>query len=372
MSGILAGVYPPLETGALVGSPRQPGFPYSEPGLIHTHLGRGAVWLALRSLGLGAGKRIAMPAYHCGSEVEAAHLAGLEIDFYRVDGDLRVDEDDMRRVAAGCDATYLISNFGFPMVTPPDGLVVEDAAHALFSRDGAEPIGSRGDAAVFCTRKSLGAPDGGAVLVKDGKAVDSERPRASGRAMARSTVSLAASRAALSRLAPLRAASLRLLAGASVERQAAAEGKLTEIVIGEWDLEVEDMEAAARPPTRLTERIAVRADPEEIALSRRLNYETLLAELGEHVPVRHRELPPGVTPLYLPVMTADRPRAMVKLLDGGVRALEVWPVPHPLLDRERFAELEPARAGLVALPVHQSLRPEHVESVLAAAKSALG
>jgi len=54
-------------------------------------------------------------AYHCGSEVEAAHLAGIELDFYRVDAALRVDEEDLARAARGADAAYLISHFGFPI-----------------------------------------------------------------------------------------------------------------------------------------------------------------------------------------------------------------------------------------------------------------
>jgi len=49
--------------------------------------------------------------------------------------------------------------------------------------------------------------------------------------------------------------------------------------------------------------------------------------------------------------------------------LEIWPVPHPLLDRERYAELEPARRGLLALPVHQAMRDHHVALVAAAAKA---
>src|SRR5256886_6943233 len=52
---------------------------------------RGAVWLALKALGLGPGSRLAMPAYHCGSEVEAARLAGVEVVFYRVLPTLRAE-----------------------------------------------------------------------------------------------------------------------------------------------------------------------------------------------------------------------------------------------------------------------------------------
>ncbi len=61
----------------------------------------------------------------------------------------------------------------------------------------------------------------------------------------------------------------------------------------------------------------------------------------------------------------------MRLLEHGVRALEIWPVPHPLLAGERFPELDPARRELVALPVHQSLRDEHVEAVASAAKAAI-
>src|SRR5438128_3234701 len=196
---LLIGVYPPAAPGdAFRPRPRPATFPLDEPALTLTHLGRGAVWLALRALGLGPGSRVAMPAYHCGSEVEAAHLAGVELEFYRVDSQLRVDEEDLARAARAADATYLISHFGYPMCAPPgDAPVIEDAAHGLFSAAEDGPLGSRGDAAVFCPRKSLGVPDGGALLVRRGGApipAVAGRPHAG--AMARATGSLLAGRAA--------------------------------------------------------------------------------------------------------------------------------------------------------------------------------
>jgi perosamine synthetase len=80
MSDPLMSVYPPLEPASLV-TRRSRLFPFDSDGLTLTHLGRGAIWLALKALGLGPGHRLAMPAYHCGSEVEAAHLRGCAIDF---------------------------------------------------------------------------------------------------------------------------------------------------------------------------------------------------------------------------------------------------------------------------------------------------
>src|SRR5205085_4986392 len=186
---------------------------------------------ALEALGLGRGSRLAMPAYHCGSEVEAAHLAGVQIDFYRVDGQLRVDADDLARAAAGADAVYLISHFGFPMAEVPGDarLVIEDAAHALFSADPAgRPLGSRGDAAVFAPRKSLGVPDGGAALVGRSRALRDVDGRPARGAMLRSAASLTAGWAALSRVPQVRRAAAGLIERTSRTDTAAREGQLTE------------------------------------------------------------------------------------------------------------------------------------------------
>jgi perosamine synthetase len=369
---VLIGVYPPAELSALHPRRRPPAYPFAEPGLTLTHLGRGGVWLALRALGLGRGSRLAMPAYHCGAEVEAAHLAGIELDFYRVDAQLRVDADDLARAATACDATYLISCFGFPMPDPPpDARVIEDAAHGLFSADAAgRALGSRGDAAVFCPRKSLGTPDGGAVLLYGGdRRIDAVAGRPSAGAMARSAAALVAGRAAMARPRGLRARAARAIARASRTDAAAREGRLTETVIGEWGLQPRDLDAAARSPSRLTAAAVSRVDGQAIRTRRRRNYEALRDELAELTLEPFRALPDGTCPLYFPVLAADRGAAIARLLDHGVRALEVWPVPHPILDRERFSELEPARQGLLALPVHQAMEDRHVDVVVRAAKA---
>jgi len=369
---MLATVYPPMAPLRVFTLPQRPqSFPFDRDELVFTHLGRGAAWLALKALGLSDGKRLAMPSYHCGSEVEAARLAGCEVHFYRVDAQLRVDRDDLERVAAGCDAVYLISNFGFPIAQAPSGKpVIEDAAHALFSLDGSVPIGARGDAAVFCPRKSLGVADGGAVLAA-GATLSATPGRPGTKSMLRSFASLKLSRAATLRVPGVRQTAASVLTRASRGDAAAREGTLTETVIGEWGLEIADMEAAARHPAPFTEYISRRSNAAKIRARRRRNFQLLRDELADLTPESCRELPEGVAPLYFPVRAPDRDAAMARLLDGGVRALEVWPVPHPLLDREKFSELEPARRELLALPVHQSLGDWQMQRVLSAAKRAL-
>ena len=363
----LIGVYPTLGPSSLSGrGGASAPYPFSDHGLRLTHLGRGAVWLALQALGLGPGRRLAMPSFHCGAEVDAARLAGVEVVFYRVTPSLEVDEDDLAKVAAGVDAVYLISHFGFPLpARPPNVPVIEDVAHGMFSEaaDGT-PLGSGADAAVFCPRKSLGVPDGGAVLVGGGTPEPHGRPPAKG--VARSVVSLLAGRAALSRHAAIRKPAVAALAKVSRADTAAAEGRLTEAVIGEWGMEVADVERAASRPSRLTARIVASLDSDvgaAIRDRRRANYTALAEALGPLCPEPYRALPPGVCPLYFPVRCADRSAAIAQLLRHGVRAIEIWPVAHPLLDRDRFVELDPLRRQLLALPVHQDMAPWHVELV---------
>ncbi len=369
MSDPLMSVYPPMEPATLV-TRRSMQFPFSSEGLTLTHLGRGAIWLALKALGLGPGTRMAMPAYHCGSEVEAARLAGVEVVFYRVLPTLQVDEDDLMRAAKETDATYLISYYGFPMPPMPPGTrVIEDAAHALFSYDGGAAIGSRGDAAIFCPRKSLGVPDGGAVLIRDGRIEAEGRPP--WKRMARSVASQGMGWAAQSRAGMLRGPATKVFRKVSKAEAAVEEGTLTEVVIGEWNLEVADLEVAASKCSRMTEWSVHGADGEKIRDHRRRNFQTLLDSLPDVCPDRFRGLPDGVAPLYFPVRVPERDRTIAELQRRGVRSIEIWPVAHPLLDRSQYAELDPLRNQMLALPVHQGLTPWHMEQVAIAAREAI-
>lgn len=366
---VLMSVYPPLEPLSLIARlPRY--FPFDQPNLTLTHRGRGAVWLALRALGLGPGSRLAMPAYHCGSEVEAARLAGIDIEFYRVDPWLSVDEEDLARAAKRTDATYLISYYGFPMATPPAGTrIIEDVAHALFSNMGNVPMGSYGDAAIFCPHKTLGVPDGGALLLRGNTARAIGRP--SWKPIARSIAAQGAGWAAQSRIAPLRMTAAAVVHKASKAEAAVESGILTETIIGQWDLDISDLEAAASKPSRMTEWAVRGADGDKIREKRRKNYAILLDTVPEVCPDRFHVLSPGVAPLYYPIQVSERDRTIAELQKRGVRAIEIWPVPHPMLDRQRFAELEPLRQQMLALPVHQGLSDWHMHKVANAAREAI-
>ena len=68
-------------------------FPFDQRGLRYRYFARNAVWDAAQLLGL-AGKKVLMPAYHHGVELETLLAAGVRPVFYRVDGEMRCDFAD--------------------------------------------------------------------------------------------------------------------------------------------------------------------------------------------------------------------------------------------------------------------------------------
>ncbi|HMC35693.1 MAG TPA: DegT/DnrJ/EryC1/StrS family aminotransferase, partial [Myxococcales bacterium] len=132
-------------------------FPFDQPGLRYRYFARNAVWDAVQLLGL-AGKKVLMPAYHHGVELETLLAAGVQPVFFRVDAQMRADFDDARAKSAGAAALYVIHYAGFPqdmhaarhLANELRVPVIEDCALALLSRDGEKPLGSFGDVSIFC------------------------------------------------------------------------------------------------------------------------------------------------------------------------------------------------------------------------------
>src|SRR3954467_969599 len=146
-------------------------FPFDQPGLRYRYFARNAVWDAVQLLGL-KGKKVLLPAYHHGVELETLLAAGVQPVFFRVDAQMRADFEDARARSAGVAALYVIHYAGFPqdmgaarqLATELGVPLLEDCALALLSRDGEKPLGSFGDVSIFCLYKTIPVPNGGALL----------------------------------------------------------------------------------------------------------------------------------------------------------------------------------------------------------------
>lgn len=146
---------------------------YAPAALRHYAYGRQALAEALRLAG-AAGKAVLLPAFICREVLSAVAAAGARPAFYGVGPDLAPEEEPRRWPDAA--AVLAADYFGWPQDLTPfeayarrtGAVVVEDAAHALFSRDAAgRALGSRAPLGILSPRKSLPLPNGGTLVASD-------------------------------------------------------------------------------------------------------------------------------------------------------------------------------------------------------------
>jgi hypothetical protein len=333
-------------------------FPLDDPACHVFARGRHGLWQGVRALGMRDGDEVLVPAYHHGSEIEALARAGLVCRFYGARATLAPDERELDALRSPrTRALHLIHYLGSPQDAArwrrwcdAHGLfLIEDAAQACLAAIDGRPVGSFGDLALTCLYKTFGLPDGAAVVCRAPLPGVGGRPRLGLRGLAAEHVLWLATRsAALGRL-------VRRL------RPPGPRAADDDFSLGD---------DPRLPPSRTTGwaiRYVVDARAAEI---RRGHYARLAAALGARVPADFVSLPPGASPLALPIFSADKPRLLARLAALGIRALALWTRPHPALPVARFPYAARLRAELVGLPVHQELRPGDVERMISAVEDA--
>ncbi|MGZ6595825.1 MAG: DegT/DnrJ/EryC1/StrS family aminotransferase [Solirubrobacteraceae bacterium] len=339
-------------------------FPIDQPGCVMFARGRHAIWHGVRALALRPDAVVLVPAYHCGTEVEALLRAGVGCRFYEATDLLAPDEDELaelldERVAA----LYLIHYLGFPQdvlrwrrwCDAHGLLLIEDAAQGWLGTIDARPMGSFGDLSIFTFYKTLGVPDGAAALARNGFAQPARRG-----ALRLGTVGIRHAEWLLSRSALLTGLEDGLRAELQrVHRE--VDPAMSSYVLGDPD----------SPPARTTRFLLPRLVDPALAERRRANYERLLAQFGDVVAKPFARLSNGACPWAFMIDTEDKQGFMERLLRHRIRALNFWSEPHPSLPAERFPQAGLLRARLVGLPVHQELRDRDLARLGPAVSDAL-
>jgi DegT/DnrJ/EryC1/StrS aminotransferase family len=165
---------PPLTLADLSSMTRPGSGGHDYHGAITFATGRAALLAGLVALGIGPGDDVLLPAYLCESVVTPVEAVGARAVFFPIGRSFEVDLEALERaVGPKTRAILLIHYLGFPgpveavrALCDRRGLaLIEDCAHALYSRHGDRRLGTYGDLAIFSPWKSLPLPDGGLLVV---------------------------------------------------------------------------------------------------------------------------------------------------------------------------------------------------------------
>lgn len=351
------------------------GFPpFNSPNVRYFYFARNAVWLTVKMLGLDKGE-VLMPAYHHGVEVEALMDAGATPRFYRVGSRWDVDVDDVaKKIGPNTRALYLIHYAGFPgpvaqlrALADKHGIpLIEDCALSLLSSDGVQPLGTTGDVAIFCLYKTLPVPNGGALIVNGPRQYSLPEPPAPP-----STSTFSHTVSALLQNLELRGGAfgrglrsfIRALGHGTVRA-----ANIERVATGTQHFNRQHVDLGMSP---LTKRIALAQDLEGIVERRRRNYFFLLSRLRDVSPPLFNQLPPGVCPLFYPMVVEDKAEVMARLHAKGIDAIDFWRRFHPACDASAFPEVAQLRRSIVEIPCHQDLTPEVMAEVADVVRDAL-
>jgi perosamine synthetase len=356
---------PPLPLGVYLRTRSTPlPFPLDEPECTLFERARHGLWHGVQAIGLRPGDEVLVPAYHHGSEIEALLQAKLICRFYEATETLEPDQGELESlVGPRTRALYLIHYFGFPQdcsrwrawCDEHGLLLVEDAAQAWLASIEGRPVGSFGDLAIFCLYKTVGLPDG-AALVSTSKPSGNDAARRLGGA---GVIGLhGAWLAARSRWAVgIHGALVRARRGVQALELDGGQSSDSESIfrLGHAD---------SRPSSASLFLLPRLADA-GVAARRRANYRLLLDELSDRVPLPFASLPVGASPLVFPLEGKPGSALSDRLERRGIDAEPFWPVLHPSLPASEFPGAVSWHKRFLALPVHQELRVKDIERVAA-------
>jgi dTDP-4-amino-4,6-dideoxygalactose transaminase len=352
MARSVTSVWPPLPPWAHLQRPRAAlPYPLDDAAVRLFSRARNALSAGLTALGIGPGDRVLAPAWHHGSEIEAIVATGAECVFYDA---WSLPSQVERLLTPTVRALHLTHYLGLPQDSgqwrrwcDAHGLLlVEDAAQAWLAERDDVPVGATADLAVFCLYKTYGLPDGAALVAR----VDVPRPPGAPGG---------GGPAVLRRHAAWMAQHVRMFSCP------------VRAVAGPYDADADFALGSAAPPSRATLRLLARLASPDTAHRRRQNYRVLLEALGPFVPPPFDVLPDGAAPFAFPIAVTEKLPVLAALRAHGIRALDFWSVPHPLLPETEFPLAAWLRRHLVALPVHQELGTRQVREVARTASAAI-
>jgi perosamine synthetase len=346
-----------------------------ERQVIGTFRGRSAIELACRLFGVGFGHEVLVPAYNCGTEIDAVRCSGAQIVGYQVTRQCEIDlEDLISRRSSRTRAVYLIHYFGWeqPMkelrrwCDDQNLLLIEDCALALFSSGFSGSIGRIGDAAIFSLPKSLGFCHGGLLSLIPSQALRMPDLKPAGfvtlldEIWHSARVGTSGWLEKFGLLGPFLATRRRFRESGHVPD---ADCNLPQMPADYYFTPRIHADRELHPKAY---KVAGSQSFDMIVRRRRRNY-LRLAEMLDGIPgfePLFHKLPEGVCPLSFPLIVSNRDACVRALLTRGIEAFPWWGGFHRnAINWPQFPDACWLKHNLLTLPIHQGLDDQHLSYV---------
>lgn len=346
-------------------------FPFDQENITYFYLARNGIHALAEAWHL-RGQEVLVPSYCHGVEMKALLHAGVRLRYYPVHAGMTVSMEDIAaRVTPATRGVYLIHYVGFP--GPIDELadfcrrrrllLIEDCALALLSKNGDVPLGTVGDAAVFCLYKTLPLPNGGAVVLRDGS-----------RLPVQTTPPSLASTLSYSVSALLREHYVTTVPsedGSGDGPRRVFDLPLREAVkplmarLGMVKVATEDFDPAhaSLGMSAVCRTIVAAQHFAQIVERRRRNYAHLLSRLSGVARLVKPDLPAGVCPLFFPIQTSRKHELQAHLAARGIESVNVWAAAAPGIAVGEYPEVDDLRGSVLELPCHQDLTLDDMDRI---------
>lgn len=331
--------------------------------------GRGALFHGIQSLKLQPGDTVIVPAYHCGVEVETFLKAGLKLLFYDITADMKTPPDfDSLINDKSVKAVFVIHYWGFPQDLAEIAAIcnrrkiplIEDCAHALFSRSNNAPLGTSGTLSIFSLQKTIAVPDGGLLFhrTKNTLAKPACVPPpfiSSLKNLLRSTLQGAQS----DTNHPLSGIAVFLLLKKNTKE------------LGRFKISNLVPQVNAFANQRYDQKMSIFAQrlfeserPYNIIKKRRSNYLELMQLLSPTgtKPI-FQNLGNEICPLFFPVYVKNRDTFEEFLLKHGIETFVFGRTPHPSIKQENFPISHKLSNHVLGIPIHQDLGKDEISFI---------
>jgi dTDP-4-amino-4,6-dideoxygalactose transaminase len=349
--------------------------------------GRIAIGLALREMGVKAGDKVLVPAWHSPSMVPPILWLGAEPVFYRLRDDTTVDIGDVvAKLDASTRVLMVTHYFGFPQqeistiraLCDARGIqLLEDCAHCLIGEHLGRPIGAWGDYAIASSMKFLPIYEGG-LLVSNRHSLRKIALRSAGIGFeAKVALTSLEKGFAHGRLAGIRAALWLPMKAKDTawgllksHRTAGAAALAPDSSDSSFNFDPRWLDKRSSWFARLMTRVASAG---RIASARRTHYQRIdqaLRYLRGGRPLYPR-LPQGTCPWVYPFVADDPERLCERLREAGVPMVRFGRPLWQGVDDSVCAVSSDLSRRVLGFPCHQELRDDELAWMVKAIREAL-